>query len=84
MVLPSNSPGVHTLWMPVIPMQIGLVLKPAHKSRGHPTACLPPSQGPGVPRQCMGIYPGGGDMGAETVARCGRVMIFGSTQTVKQ
>ena len=26
MVLPSNSPGVHTLWLPVIPMQIGLVL----------------------------------------------------------
>ena len=27
-VLPSNSPGVHTLWLPVIPLQIGLVLKP--------------------------------------------------------
>jgi hypothetical protein len=25
-VLPSNSPGVHTLWMPVIPLQVGLVL----------------------------------------------------------
>ena len=28
LVLPSNSPGVHALWMPIIPMQIGLVLKP--------------------------------------------------------
>src|SRR5437764_7567366 len=28
MVLPSNSPGVHTLWLPIIPMQIGLVLHP--------------------------------------------------------
>ncbi|HVJ68340.1 MAG TPA: aldehyde dehydrogenase, partial [Caulifigura sp.] len=27
LVLPSNSPGVHTLWMPVIPLQCGLVLK---------------------------------------------------------
>ena len=27
-VLPSNSPGVHTLWLPVIPLQVGLVLKP--------------------------------------------------------
>jgi hypothetical protein len=25
LVLPSNSPGVHTLWLPVIPMQIGLL-----------------------------------------------------------
>src|SRR5438093_3551070 len=27
MVLPSNSPGVHTRWPPIIPMQIGLALK---------------------------------------------------------
>jgi hypothetical protein len=33
MVLPSNSPGVHTLWLPVIPMQIGLVLKPGPQER---------------------------------------------------
>ena len=26
LVLPSNSPGVHTLWLPVIPLQVGLVL----------------------------------------------------------
>src|SRR5581483_8009541 len=24
MVLPSNSPGVHTLWLPIIPLQVGL------------------------------------------------------------
>src|SRR5262245_34460516 len=23
LVLPSNSPGVHTLWLPIIPMQVG-------------------------------------------------------------
>ena len=28
LVLPSNSPGVHTLWLPIIPLQIGLVLFP--------------------------------------------------------
>ena len=28
MVLPSNSPGVHSLWLPIIPLQVGLVLKP--------------------------------------------------------
>ena len=27
-VLPSNSPGVHTLWLPAIPLQLGLILKP--------------------------------------------------------
>jgi acyl-CoA reductase-like NAD-dependent aldehyde dehydrogenase len=28
MVLPNNSPGVHTLWLPALPMQIGLCIKP--------------------------------------------------------
>ena len=27
-VLPSNSPGVHSLWMPAIAMKMPLVLKP--------------------------------------------------------
>ena len=38
MVLPSNSPGVHSLWLPIIPLQIGLVLKPGRRSRGRPGA----------------------------------------------
>jgi len=28
LVLPSNHPECTTLWLPVIPMQIGLLLKP--------------------------------------------------------
>src|SRR5207249_10733894 len=28
LVLPSNSPGGHTLWLPIIPLQVGLVFKP--------------------------------------------------------
>src|SRR5260370_913593 len=36
MVLPSNSPGVHTLWLQIIPMQIGLVLKPGPQAPWRP------------------------------------------------
>ncbi|MFP6875090.1 MAG: aldehyde dehydrogenase family protein [Verrucomicrobiales bacterium] len=84
MVLPSNSPGVHTLWLPVIPMQIGLVLKPGPQEPWTPYRMASAFVEAGVPKEAIGIYPGGGEMGAETVARCQRVMIFGSTQTVKQ
>ena len=28
LVLPSNSPGVHTLWLPVVALGVGLVMKP--------------------------------------------------------
>ena len=83
LVLPSNSPGVHTLWLPVIPMQIGLVLKPGPQEPWTPYRMAAAFAEAGIPRECIGIYPGGGEMGAEVVNRCGRVMIFGSAQTVE-
>jgi acyl-CoA reductase-like NAD-dependent aldehyde dehydrogenase len=84
MVLPSNSPGVHTLWLPVIPMQIGLVLKPGPQEPWTPYRMAAAFLEAGVPREAIGIYPGGGEMGAEVVNRCRRTMIFGSTETVKR
>src|SRR5438445_3965689 len=84
LVLPSNSPGVHTLWMPVIPMQVGLVLKPGPQEPWTPYRMAAAFYEAGVPREAISIYPGGGEMGAEVVNRCRRVKIFGSTETVKR
>ncbi len=84
MVLPSNSPGVHTLWLPVIPMQIGLVLKPGPQEPWTPYRMAAAFFEAGLPREAIGIYPGAGEMGAEVVSRCPRTMIFGSTETVKR
>src|SRR5881396_3092598 len=84
LVLPSNSPGVHTLWLPVIPMQIGLVLKPGPQEPWTPYRMAAAFFEAGVPRESISIYPGGAEMGAEVVSRVGRVKIFGSTETVKR
>ena len=84
LVLPSNSPGVHTLWLPVIPMQVGLVLKPGPQEPWTPYRMAAAFFEAGVPRQAISIYPGGAEMGAEVVNKCGRVKIFGSTETVKR
>ncbi|MEK7684069.1 MAG: aldehyde dehydrogenase family protein [Verrucomicrobiota bacterium] len=84
MVLPSNSPGVHTLWLPVIPMQIGLVLKPGPQEPWTPYRMAAAFFEAGVPREAIGIYPGGAEMGAEVVNRCERTKIFGSTATVER
>src|SRR6266542_7011057 len=84
LVLPSNSPGVHTLWLPVIPMQIGLVLKPGPQEPWTPYRMAAAFFQAGVPREAISIYPGAGEMGAEVVNRCQRTMIFGSTETVKR
>src|SRR5262245_27545231 len=84
LVLPSNSPGVHTLWLPVIPMQIGLVLKPGPQEPWTPYRMAAAFYEAGVPREAISIYPGAGEMGAEVVNRVHRTKIFGSTETVKR
>jgi acyl-CoA reductase-like NAD-dependent aldehyde dehydrogenase len=84
LVLPSNSPGVHTLWLPVIPMQVGLVLKPGPQEPWTPYRMAAAFFEAGVPRESISIYPGGGDIGAEVVRRTRRSLIFGGTATVER
>src|SRR6266852_8124037 len=83
-VLPSNSPGVHTLWLPVIPMQVGLLLKPGPQEPWTPYRMAAAFLKAGVPKEAIAIYPGGGDIGAEVVRRAHRSMIFGGTATVER
>jgi acyl-CoA reductase-like NAD-dependent aldehyde dehydrogenase len=84
LVLPSNSPGVHTLWLPVIPMQVGLVLKPGPQEPWTPYRMAAAFFEAGVPREAISIYPGLGDVGGEVVQRTNRCMIFGGTPTVER
>jgi acyl-CoA reductase-like NAD-dependent aldehyde dehydrogenase len=82
LVLPSNSPGVHTLWLPIIPMQIGLVLKPGPQEPWTPYRMAEAFFQAGIPREAISIYPGEGDVGAAVLESCGRSLIFGGTATV--
>jgi acyl-CoA reductase-like NAD-dependent aldehyde dehydrogenase len=83
-VLPSNSPGVHTLWLPVIPLQIGLVLKPGPQEPWTPYRMYAAFTQAGIPAEAWSIYPGGGEVGAAVLASAQRAMIFGGTATVEQ
>src|SRR5262245_47212021 len=76
LVLPSNSPGVHTLWLPVIPMQIGLVLKPGPQEPWTPYRMASAFVQAGIPAEAMSIYPGEGDVGAAVLDGCARSLIF--------
>ncbi|PYQ86881.1 MAG: aldehyde dehydrogenase [Acidobacteria bacterium] len=82
LVLPSNSPGVHTLWLPVIPLQIGLVLKPGPQEPWTPYRMAEAFCEAGIPREAISVYPGQGDVGAAVLESCGRSLIFGGTATV--
>lgn len=81
-VLPSNSPGVHTLWLPAIPLQMGLVLKPGPQEPWTPYRMMAAFIEAGVPKEVFSMYPGGADAGAALLAAADRAMIFGGTATV--
>src|SRR5258708_19617135 len=76
-VLPSNSPGVHTLWLPIIPLQMGLVLKPGPQEPWTPYRMTEAFFQAGIPREAISLYPGGGDVGAAVLDAIQRTMIFG-------
>ena len=82
LVLPSNSPGVHTLWLPIIPMQVGLVLKPGPQEPWTPYRMTAAFLEAGIPAEAISVYPGEGDVGAAVLESCGRSLIFGGTATV--
>ena len=84
-VLPSNSPGVHTLWLPADPAAAG----PGAQARfaGAVDAVSPGRRvhrGGHPQRRSFALYPGGHDVGTAVLNSCPRAMIFGSAQTVEQ
>lgn len=83
-VLPNNSPGVHTLWLPAVALQIGLLLKPGSQEPWTPYRMVSAFIEAGIPAEAFGLYPGGHDVGQALLTRCSRSMIFGSAQTVAQ
>src|SRR6476661_900528 len=83
-VLPSNSPGVHTLWLPVIALQMGLVLKPGPQEPWTPYRIFAAFTEAGVPREAFSLYPGEAEAGAAVLEACDRSMIFGGTATVER
>ena len=82
LVLPSNSPGVHTLWLPIIPLQMGLVLKPGPQEPWTPYRMTEAFFQAGIPREAISLYPGGADVGAAVLDAVDRTMIFGGQPTV--
>jgi acyl-CoA reductase-like NAD-dependent aldehyde dehydrogenase len=83
-VLPSNSPGVHTLWLPAIALQLGLVLKPGPQEPWTPYRIFAAFTEAGVPREAFSLYPGEAEAGAAVLEACDRSMIFGGTPTVER
>ena len=83
-VLPSNSPGVHTLWIPAIPLQVGLCLKPGSQEPWTPFRMAVAMIEAGIPPEAVAVYHGSHDVGQAIVQRCGRSLVFGGQATMDQ
>ncbi|QDU59708.1 Putative succinate-semialdehyde dehydrogenase [NADP(+)] 2 [Planctomycetes bacterium Pan216] len=84
LVLPSNSPGVHTLWLPVIPMQVGLLLKPGSQEPWTPYRLTAAFIEAGIPPEAISVFPGPTEMGAALLETCPRSLIFGGAETIQR
>ena len=78
-VLPSNSPGVHSLWVPSIPLKIPLVLKPGSAEPWTPYRIIQAFISAGAPREAFCFYPTDHAGAGEILSRCQRGIIFGDT-----
>ena len=81
-VLPSNSPGVHALWLPAVPLKTPLVLKPGRQEPWTPYRMAQALIAAGCPPQALSYYPT--DHGGSTaiLLGCGRSLLFGGGPTV--
>jgi len=82
-VLPSNSPGVHSLWLPSIVLKVPLALKPGSREPWTPMRIAQALMAAGCPGEALGFYPTDYSGAAEILLRCDRSMLFGDVSTVR-
>jgi len=80
-VLPNNSPGVHSLWIPAFPLRIPLVLKPGSAEPWTPYRIIQSLIKAGAPHEAFSFYPTDHAGAGEILRGCGRSMVFGDAST---
>jgi hypothetical protein len=82
-VLPSNSPGVHSLWAPAFAMKTALVLKPGSAEPWTPYRVVQALLKAGAPAEAFGYYSTDHAGAAEILRSTGRGMLFGDVGSTR-
>ena len=80
-VLPNNSPGVHSLWIPAFALRIPLVLKPGSAEPWTPYRIIQSLIKAGAPPEAFSYYPTDHAGASEILRNCGRSLLFGDSST---
>jgi acyl-CoA reductase-like NAD-dependent aldehyde dehydrogenase len=83
-VLPSNSPGVHSLWAPATVLKMPLVLKPGSAEPWTPLRMIHAWIAASAPAEVFGYYPADHAGGNEILRSTGRGMVFGDVGSTKR
>jgi acyl-CoA reductase-like NAD-dependent aldehyde dehydrogenase len=83
-VLPNNSPGVHSLWVPAIGLKTPLVLKPGSSEPWTPYRIAQAFIRAGCPASAFSLYPADHAGGAEILRHSGRGMFFGDAAAARR
>jgi acyl-CoA reductase-like NAD-dependent aldehyde dehydrogenase len=80
--LPSNSPGVHALWVPTIAFKVPLLLKPGREEPWTPFRVMQAFIAAGLPAKFLGFLPTDHAGSNDVLRLCGRSMAFGDDRTM--
>ena len=81
-ILPSNSPGVNSIWMPSIALGIPVVLKPGREDPWTPLRIIQSFIAAGAPPQAFSFYPTDHEGSNALMELAQRALIFGDENTV--
>ena len=82
-VLPSNSPGVNSIWLPAVGLKIPVVLKPGSTEPWTPLRIIRALVAAGYPDTALGFYPTDHEGAAAILDTCNRSILFGDDATIR-
>jgi len=82
-ILPSNSPGVHSLWIPALALKTPVILKPGSREPWTPFRIARAFQEAGLPPEAVSYYPTDHAGATEILLESGRSMLFGDERTLQ-
>ncbi len=80
-LMPSNSPGVNSLWLPCLALKTPVVIKPGRDEPWTPYRLIQACLAAGLPEEAFSYYPTDHLGASEILHGCGRTMFFGDEQT---
>jgi acyl-CoA reductase-like NAD-dependent aldehyde dehydrogenase len=82
-VLPSNSPGVHGLWIPAVALKTPLALKPGREEPWTPYRLIQAFIAAGIPKEAFSFYPTDHGGSSTLLQNADKAMLFGDAGTTK-